>query len=65
MWMKHQSIFQDHIKYIRNDIVNPFRVVIIHYAKRIEEMHDLEKNLSPYLIKDEDFEAANRKVCDK
>ena len=29
MWKKHQSVFQDHVKYIHNDIVKPFRVGIL------------------------------------
>ena len=32
MWRKHSSTFQNHLKYIHNDIVNPFRVVILQYA---------------------------------
>ena len=43
MWRKHQSIYQDHMKYIHNDILKPFQVKIIHYAKRVREMHDLAK----------------------
>ena len=29
MWMKHSSTFQDHAKYIHNDIVKTFIVSII------------------------------------
>ena len=36
---KYQSIFQDHVKYIHNDIVKPFRVGILQYPERICEMH--------------------------
>ena len=43
MWMKQQSVYQYHLKYIRNDIVKPFRVKIIHYDERIQEIHDLAK----------------------
>ena len=43
MWKKHQSVFQDHIKYIHSDILKTFRVGIIQYAERVREMHDLEK----------------------
>ena len=43
MWKKHQSFFQDHIKYIHNNIVKPFRVVILQYDERVREMHDLAK----------------------
>ena len=43
MWRKHHSTYQDHIKYIRNDIVKPFRVIIIQYTEHICEMHNLAK----------------------
>ena len=29
MWRKHRSAFQDHVKYMHNDIVKPFRVGIL------------------------------------
>ena len=51
MWRKHRSVFQDHLKYIHNDIVKPFRFGMIHYAKRVEEMHYLENHLTPTLMK--------------
>ena len=43
MWKKHRSVFQDHIKYIKNDIVKPFLVGILHYAERAQEMNCLAK----------------------
>ena len=64
-WKNHQSVFQDHLKYIRNDILKPFRVVILHYAERVEEMHDLAKQLPPPLINGDSFEEYNWKVCYK
>ena len=45
MWRKHQSVYQDNMKYVRNDIVKPFRVKILRYAKRVREMHELAKQL--------------------
>ena len=41
MWRKHRSIYQDHLKYVRNDTVKNSRVRILCYAKRVTEMHDL------------------------
>ena len=32
MWRKHRITFQDHVKYICNDIVKPFRVGVLQYA---------------------------------
>ena len=38
-------------KYIHNHIVNPFRVVILHYAEHIREIHGLTKDLPPPSMK--------------
>ena len=45
IWRKHRRVFQEHLKYICNDIVKPFRVRIIHYTECVQEMHDLAKHL--------------------
>ena len=37
---QHQSDFQDHVTYINNNIVKPFRVGIIHYTGCGHEMHN-------------------------
>ena len=63
MWRKHWSVYQDHLKYICNDILKPFRVKIIRYIDRVREMHDLEKYLSPPLMKGVRNEAANWTFC--
>ena len=65
MWRKHQSIFQDHLKYICNDIVKPFCVRIFHYAESVKEMHVLANHLYPLLMKSNVYEAANWKVRNK
>ena len=64
MLRKHLSVFQDDLKYICNDIVNPFHVRILHYAERVGDMHNLANHLPPPLMKSESFEADNWKVCD-
>ena len=51
MWRNHRSTFQDHVKYICNDIVKPFRVSILQYNERIWYIHDLSKYLPPPLKK--------------
>ena len=43
MKRNHLIVFQYHVKYIHNDIVKPFQVVIIYNAERVQDMHDLEK----------------------
>ena len=59
MLRKHLSVFQDDLKYIGKDIVNPFHVRIIHYVDCVGDMHDLENHLPPPLMKGESFEADN------
>ena len=51
MWRKHQSIYQDHMKYVSNDIVKPFKVQILRYVKSVQEMHEIAKYLPPTLMK--------------
>ena len=65
MWRKHHSVFQYHLKYICDDIVKLFRVGILCYAECVQEMHDLEKRLTPPLMKGDSFEADSWKFHDK
>ena len=65
MWSNHRSVLQYHLKYICNNIVKPFCVGILHYAERVQEMHDLAKYLPPPSMKGESFEEANWKVNKK
>ena len=58
MWRKHQSVYQDHLKYIHNDIVKPFCIKIIRYANSVREIHDLAKYLPPPSTKGVSAEAA-------
>ena len=53
MWRKHQSVYQDHLKYIPNDIVKPFHVKILRHTDQVREMNALEKYLHPTLMKGE------------
>ena len=59
MWMNHWSVYQDHMKYVHNNIVKPFKVKFIYYANRVREMHEIEKYLPPILMKRENAMAAN------
>ena len=65
MWRKHQSVYQDHLIYICNNILKPFRVEILRYAEQVQEMHDLAKHLHTLSLKGESYEADNWKVHDK
>ena len=63
--MKHRSIFQDDVKYIHNEILKPFRLIIIHYAEYISKIHGLAKYLPPLLDKGDEYDHADWVVCDK
>ena len=65
MWRNHHSVFQDHQKYIRDDVVKPFHVIILHYAERVQGMHSLEKYLPLPLMKGKSFKADNWKFREK
>ena len=65
MWRKHRSIFQDHLKYIWNGIVKPFRVVILCYSERVQNMHGPGKYLFSPLMKGKSFDETSWKVSDK
>ena len=65
MWDKHQSVYQDHMKYICNEIVKPFKVKILRYDNRVRDMNDLVKYLIPPSIKVESAMAANCNVCNE
>ena len=65
IWKKHQCVFQDNVKYIRNDIVKPFQVGIIQYTERVHDMHDLAKYLPPPLTKGKNLESDNWDVRNK
>ena len=47
------------MKYVRNDIVKPFRDKILCYTERVQEIHELAKYLPPTLMKGESAMAAN------
>ena len=62
MGRKHRSVYQDHINYVCNDIVKPFKFKILCYAERVREMHDLAKYLPPPSMKGESKMAAKWSV---
>ena len=65
MWMKHRSLFQDHVKYIHNDIVNPLRSGILQDAEHISEMHDIAKFLPPPPKKGDEYDQSDWTICEK
>ena len=56
MWRKHRSVFQYHVKYICNDVVNIFRLGILQYAERVHELNDLFKYLPLPLMKGNEYD---------
>ena len=62
MWRKHRSVYQDNMKYVRNDIVKPFKLKIRRYNERVHEMNELAKYLLPPSMKGKSAEEANWNV---
>ena len=59
MWKKQCSVYQDHMKYIRNYIAKPFKVKILRYAKRVREIHDIAKYFPPPSMKGDSTDVSN------
>ena len=52
LWFELVNImWRKHVKYIHNDIFNPFRAGNLQYAARVCEVHNLAKYLPPPSIK--------------
>ena len=49
------------MRYVRNDIVKPFKLKILRYAEHVREMHDLGKDLHPTSRKGKSVMASNWK----
>ena len=62
MCRKHRSVYQDHMKYVRNGIVKPFKVKILRYAEHVLDMHEQAKHLPSPSMKGESSMAANWSV---
>ena len=65
MWINHWSVYQEHIKYVCNDILKPLKVKILRYDERVREMRDLAKYLHPPSIKGASTMVDNWNVCNQ
>ena len=65
IWRKHQSVYQDHMKYVHNDILKSFKVKVFRHAEHVREMHDLAKYLPLPLMKNGSAEVDNWNVCNQ
>ena len=65
MWRNHRSIYQDHLKYVRNDIVKPLHAGILRYVDRVLEMNDLAEYLPSPSMKGECYGKDNWKFHDQ
>ena len=64
IWKKYRRFFQDHVKYIHNNIIKPFNVIMLHYVGQIHKMHDIDKQLPPPSKKGDIFDQAYWKFHD-
>ena len=53
IWKKHRSVFDDHLRYVQNDVTNTYKERIIKYTEFMHEMINLSQYLSPTCIKGE------------
>ena len=65
MRRKHRSVYQDHMKYVHNDIVKPLKDKTLCYTKRVRVMNDLANFLSLPPMKGEITMEANWSVRNK
>ena len=65
MWFNQRRTFQDHVKFIHNDIVKPFGIGIIQYTERFWDMQDISKYLPPHSNKGGYFEQTDWDIRDK
>ena len=56
---EHQSVYQDHMNYVRNNILKPFKFKILRYAERVRDIHKVAKYLPPPSMKGESAMLSN------
>ena len=56
------SVYQDHMRYVHNDIVKPFKVRILRYANHMRKMIDLANYPPPPSMEGKRSKAANWNV---
>ena len=64
MWRKHWGKLQEHVKYIHNGIMKPFRVAILQYPDTVRNMHVLAKYPPPPSIESREYNEAYWSVCE-
>ena len=65
VWGNHWSVYQLHTNYVRNDIVKPFKVKFLHYAKHVRKMYELANYLPPPSMKGNSDNSANWIICNQ
>ena len=41
MWKNKKSVFNDHMKYIKNDTQDPYKLDILDQAERVSNIYEL------------------------
>ena len=59
MQNKNHSVFDEQMKYVKNDNLKPFNMYIIHYYEWVRENLELKKYLSPPSKKNEELQETN------
>ena len=59
IWKNYRSVFDDHFKYIHNDISSPYNVIIAKYTKILHEMFDIVCYFYHTIKEGDDFDNTN------
>jgi hypothetical protein len=65
IWKDHRQVYHDHIEYLQQNIVKPFKWPMVQYISRIREMFDYCLYLQPHSFKDQSFKEAEWDARDK
>jgi hypothetical protein len=65
IWKDHRQVYHDHIEYLQQNIVKPFKWPMVCYIGCIREMFDYCLYLQPHSFKDQSFKEAEWAERDK
>ena len=59
IWKDHRQVYYEHIEYLQQNIVKPFKWTMVQYIGRIREMFDYCLYLQPHSLKGQGFKEAD------
>jgi len=55
IWKDHHQVYYEHIEYLQQNIVKPFKWTMVQYISRVREMFDYFMYLQPHSLKGQGF----------